>query len=290
MNCRATLAQTNPVLGDVRSNLAAHLAIAEEAARAGSNLVLFPELSLTGYFLKDMALELALPREAPELRELAACSREISIAAGFVERSRDGRVYNAYALFERGELVGLHRKVHLVSYGMFEESRDLAAGDRFATFESVHGRFGVLVCEDFWHMGGLYTHFVNDCDAILVPSCSPARGAEAEDSNSAGGFSSVRTWETLLDAAALFTQSWIVYVNRVGFEDGIAFAGGSRVVDPFGRAVARLAGLDPGCVEVELTSAALHRARGITPLRRDEKPWVLAAELERLRARPEERR
>jgi predicted amidohydrolase len=172
---------------------------------------------------------------------------------------------------------------------MFEESRDLAAGDRFGGFESVHGRFGVLVCEDFWHMGGLYAHFVNDCDAILVPSCSPARGAEAGDSDPHGGFSSTRTWETLLDAAALLTQTWIVYVDRVGFEDGIAFAGGSRVVDPFGREAARLDGLDPGCVQVELTSAALHRARGITPLRRDEKPWVVAAELERFRARSEGR-
>ncbi len=281
MDCRVTLAQTNPVLGDVRSNLTEHLEIASDVAKEGSDVVLFPELSLTGYFLKDMALELALPTSAPALGGLARLSRDISIGAGFVERSREGRIYNAYGFFENGELVAVHRKVHLVSYGMFEESRDLAAGERFRQIESRHGRFGVLLCEDFWHLGGLYAHFVNDCDAILVPSCAPARGAEA----SVTGFSSARTWESMLDAAALFTQTFIVYVDRVGFEDGVAFAGGSRVVDPFGVEIAKIDGLDPGRTEARLTTSALHRARGVTPLRRDEKPWVLAGELERHRAR-----
>lgn len=277
MDCRVTLAQTNPVLGDLRANLAEHLRLADEAARGGSQLLLFPELSLTGYFLKDMALELALERGAPELAELAARSRSIALGVGFVERSPAGLVYNAYALFERGELAGVHRKVHLVSYGMFEESRDLAAGDRFRPVETSLGRFGVLLCEDAWHLGGLYAHFVNECDAVLVPSCAPARGAEAGGQ----GFASERTWETLLHAAALTTQTWVVYVDRVGFEDGVAFAGGSRVIDPFGAETARLRGLEAGTLDARLTSAALHRARGVTPLRRDEKPWVVAAELER---------
>ena len=281
MDLRVTLAQTNPALGDLHANLAAHLAVADEAAAAGSAMVLFPELSLTGYFLKDMALELAQPLDSPVLGELAARSRDVALGVGFVERSPEGRIFNSWALFEDGELRGVHRKVHLVSYGMFEESRDLAAGERFAAIESRHGRLGVLLCEDFWHLGGLYTHFLDHCDALVVPSCSPARGPEVADG--APGFASARTWNTLLDAAAIRTQTWVLYIDRVGFEDGIAFAGGTRVVDPFGAERAQLEGLDEGRLEVHLRSSELLRARGITPLRRDEKPWVLEAELARCR-------
>ena len=202
-------------------------------------------------------------------------SRDVSIGVGFVERSPEGRVFNSYALFEDGRLAALHRKVHLVTYGMFEESRDLAAGDRFRPFESKHGRFGVLVCEDAWHLDGLYLHFLRNCDAILIPSCGPARGAEEPGP----GWASDRTWNTLLSASALFTRTWVVYVNRVGFEDGVCFGGGSCVVDPTGSEVARIEGLDAGQVEARLTSGPLDRARGATPLRRDEKPWILATEL-----------
>ena len=275
LDCRMLLAQTSPALGDLRSNLAEHLSIAKEAASQGHDLVLFPELSLTGYFLRDMALELALPSDAPELAELARASLDISIGVGFVERSPEGRVFNSYALFEDGRLAAVHRKVHLVTYGMFEESRDLAAGDRFVPFESKHGRFGVLVCEDAWHLDGLYLHFLRNCDAILVPSCSPARGAEGPGP----GWASARTWKTLLNAAALFTRTWVVYINRVGFEDGVCFSGGSCAVDPTASEVARIDGLDPGQVTVHLTAGPLEQARGTTPLRRDEKPWILATEL-----------
>jgi predicted amidohydrolase len=94
---------------------------------------------------------------------------------------------------------------------------------------------------------------------------------------------SQRVWCTLQDAFALLYQTWIVYVNRVGSEDGVLFAGGSRVVDPCGREVARLDGLEPGRLEARLTGEALRRARVSTPLRRDEKPWIVARELGRLR-------
>jgi predicted amidohydrolase len=275
MDCRLSLAQTNPVLGDLQANLAEHLAVAEEAAAAGSQLVAFPELSLTGYFLRDMALDLAIPADSPTLEAVAERSRDVSIALGFVERSPEGRVYNTYALFEDGRLVGRHRKVHLVTYGMFEESRDLAAGEHFRPIESRHGRLGVLVCEDAWHLGGLYLHFLANCDAILVPSSSPARGAEAPGP----GFASTRTWNTLLDAAALSTRTWVAYVNRVGFEDGIGFGGGTRVVGPTGDEVAAIGGLEAARLDVSLESAVQNRARGRTPLRRDEKPWVIASEL-----------
>lgn len=278
MNTRLRLAQTNPRLGNVHSNLDEHLDLARTAT-GDVDLLLFPELSLTGYFLRDMAYELALSIDSPEFDRLAKASKEITLGVGFVERSPEGQLFNSYAIFEAGELLSIHRKVHLVTYGMFEESRDLAAGDQFVAVDSRCGKLGVLICEDMWHMTGPYLYFLQNCDAILTPSASPARGIE----KSGNGLSSVRTWMSLLDTIANLTQTWVAYVNRVGFEDGIGFSGHSCIVEPSGRSSQSLDSLDSGTLDAHLSSAANERARVQTPLRRDEKPWVLTAELERLR-------
>jgi len=275
MDCRIVLAQTLPALGDWRGNLAHHVERAEAAADAGADAIVFPELSLTGYFLKDMTSALAVELAGAELGGLLALSQRVSIGVGLVERAPNGQLFNTYAWLEDGRVLHAHRKVHLVTYGMFEESRDLAAGDAYRAVESRLGRLGLLVCEDMWHLDGLYAHFLADCDAILVPSASPARGAEAPGP----GWGSVRVWDTLLRAAALYTQTWVAYVNRVGFEDGIGFAGGTCVVDPFGGVAARLEGLDAGELTATLGAEALQRARVQTPLRRDERPWILERHL-----------
>lgn len=274
-DCRVVLAQTNPRLGDVHANLKDHLEELERAKDSGAELVLFPELSLTGYFLKDQVFELALERDAELLAQLAEASKHVSFLAGFVERSPGGQLYNAVGLFEDGRLAGVHRKVHLVSYGMFEEERDFAAGDSFEVLESRHGRFGPLICEDLWHMPGGYLHFLDHADALVVPSASPARGVEATGE----GLASERTWLNLLTTHALLYRTWVLYVGRVGWEDGIGFGGGSLVVDPTGNVVARIDGREPGRLEAVIDAATLRRARVETPLRRDEKPWVLAGGL-----------
>ncbi len=279
MDCRVTLAQINPTLGNLEKNFELHVVEIEAAKRAGSRLVLFPELSLSGYFLKDQTSEIALRLDSPLIARLAEQSRDISIAAGFVERSPEGRLYNSIGFFEDGTLLHVHRKVHLVTYGMFDEQREFAAGDRFVAFTSKLGRFGILICEDLWHVSSAYPYFLADVDALLVHSCAPGRGVGAHD----GELSSQRIWETLLAAQALTTQTWVVWTNRVGWEDGIFFSGGSRVIDPFGRKHAALEGLETGRLEVQLSSREMERARLMTPLRRDAKPWLLEQSLARFR-------
>jgi predicted amidohydrolase len=276
MDCRLVVAQTNPVLGDLRANLEDHLQRVEAAAGT-ADLILFPELSLTGYFLRDQVDEVALTLDDALLLPLLERSKRISIAFGFVERSREGRQYNALAFLEDGRVLAVHRKVHLVTYGLFDEGRDFAAGERFRLIESRHGRFGPLICEDMWHMPSAYTYFLDDADALLVASASPARGVDAPGP----GLASQRTWNVLLSATALLYRSWVAYSSRVGWEDGIGFGGGSRVLDPYANARAVLEGLEPGALTATMDSTVLRRARSELPLRRDEKPWILAAELAR---------
>lgn len=276
MDCRLVVAQTNPALGDLRTNLEDHLQRIDAAAGT-ADLILFPELSLTGYFLKDQVEELALTLDDPRLRPLLERSKRISIAFGFVERSKEGRLYNALGFLEDGRFLGVHRKVHLVSYGLFDEARDFAAGEQFRLIESRHGRFGPLVCEDMWHMPSAYGYFLADADAILVASASPARGVDEPGP----GLASQRTWNILLSATALLYRTWVAFASRVGWEDGIGFGGGSRVLDPYANVRAALEGLEPGALAARMDSAILRRARSELPLRRDEKPAILAAELAR---------
>jgi len=276
MDCRLVVAQTNPRLGDLRANLEDHLQRIE-AVLGRADLILFPELSLTGYFLKDQVDEVALRLDDDLLRPLLERSKRVSIAFGFVERSPEGRLYNSLGFLEDGRFLAVHRKVHLVCYGLFDEARDFAAGERFAVIESRHGRFGPLICEDLWHAPSAYTHFLNDADALLVSSASPARGVEAPGP----GLASQRTWNILLSASALLYRSWVALASRVGWEDGVGFGGGSRIIDPYANPKAALEGLDPGLGEARIDSSTLRRARGEVPLRRDEKPWILATELAR---------
>ena len=275
MDCRIVIAQTNPRLGDVRANLKDHHERIDAATAAGAQLLVFPELSITGYFLKDQVFELGLELDSPEIARLAERSKELSILVGFVERTPAGRFYNSVAFLEDGAVLGVHRKVHLASYGLFDEARDFGAGDSFRIIASRYGRFGPLICEDLWHVPSAYIHFLNDADAFLVPSASPARGAEQPGP----GLASQRTWDTLLTACAVFYRTWVFYAGRVGWEDGIGFGGGSCAIDPFGTRRASLDGIEPGELETTLERSALRRSRVTTPLRRDEKPWILAAEL-----------
>ena len=194
-----------------------------------------------------------------------------------MERSPEGRLYNALGFLEDGRFLGVHRKVHLVSYGLFDEGRDFAAGDQFRLIESRFGRFGPLICEDMWHMPSAYAYFLDNADALLVASASPARGVEQPGP----GLASQRTWNILLSASALLYRTWVAYASRVGWEDGLGFAGGSRVLDPYANARAALEALEAGSIRATLDSAILRRARSELPLRRDERPEILAAGLAR---------
>ena len=282
MECTVRLAQIQPTLGDLQRNLRLHQQEIENAIEAGVDLLVFPELSLTGYFLKDQSPEVALALDSDLLATLAEQSKRISIIAGFIELDPSGRLYNSLGLFEDGVLVGVHRKVHLCTYGMFQEGRDWAAGDRFRPIQSKHGLLGLLICEDMWHLDGAYLYFLDNVDAIICCSASPARGvAEAARGPAGPELESNQIWRHLHEGLALHTRTWILYSNRVGWEDGVIFGGASRAVDPFGVELGRLEGLDPGHLDVAVSQGTLHRARIGTPLRRDARPHLFLRELQR---------
>lgn len=278
MDFLAALCQVTPVLGDLERNLRLHHEWLDRAAEQKADLVLFPELSLTGYFLRDLTQELALRLDDPRVRELVARSAGRSLVFGLVEESDDHRYYNTSVFAEDGRILHAHRKVHLPDYGIFEEGRYFAAGDRFTPIPSRLGRIGLLICEDAWHLSSSWLQFLQGVDALLVPSSSPARGVDTN----APELSSQTAWRTLNAAVALFTQCWVLYCNRVGFEDGTMFWGGSAAFTPFGYAAAEARGAEEDLLLQRVDDDPVRRARIFTPLLRGARPELVRRELARL--------
>jgi NAD+ synthase (glutamine-hydrolysing) len=283
------LAQFYPRLGDMTANLAAHLTIISSAAGSGAGLVVFPELSLTGYFLKDQVPEVALRIDAPEIHALQDASRDrgIDIVVGLILESDAHRFYNASLYISGGEVLHVHRKVYLPTYGLFDEQRYVAAGDRFRAFEAPLGdrtghrwRAGILICEDLWHPTAAALLARQGVDLIICPSASPGRGVLQGDAVGTASSYDVMT----RTYAQLFT-TYVLYCNRSGFEDGVGFWGGSRVVDPAGSVVAEVRGAQESVLFHTLERGALRRARVAYPLLRDERNDVNDAETDRLRRR-----
>jgi NAD+ synthase (glutamine-hydrolysing) len=275
---RVALAQLAPVLGNVASNLRQHRAAALKAAAAGADLVVFPELSLTGYLLQDLVPEVALSLDrSREVRELLRLSRRIAIVFGLVEESEDHRYYNTALFLAGGRLLHRHRKVYLPTYGMFDEGRDFAAGETFGAFDTPLGRFGILICEDAWHPSSAYLLARDGADYLLVLSSGPSRGVGAGEE-----LASIGSWVDLGRVTAKFQTLYLLYVNRVGVEDGMHFSGGSFVADPFGEITSRAPALREKLHLASLPRSVLRRARTLYPLLRDERPEVVFKGLVRL--------
>ena len=183
------LAQINTKLGDVQSNLEKHLALLSEAKKLGADLLIFPELSLTGYVLQDLAATVALhPNTAdPVFNRLLLASNDLDIVVGFVEEDERYRYYISAAYLSTGKVLHIHRKVYLPTYGIFDEKRYFAAGDSFRAFDTRFGRMGLLICEDFWHASSPYTLWMDGADLMLFTSASPGRGVFFRTGNPESG-------------------------------------------------------------------------------------------------------
>ncbi len=276
---RVGLAQIAPRLGDVAANLELHREAIESARKERCDLVVFPELSLTGYLLRDLTPDVALPLGHPTLTKLAEASRDVDLVVGFVEDGPGHRFHNCAAYFSRGALTHLHRKLFLPTYGLFLEGREFAAGDRVRAFDTPAGPAGMLVCEDLWHQTCAWLLAQDGAEILYGISAGPTRGARPDE-----GVTSVGVWRQLLQTTAQFLTSWVVFVNRVGCEDGLVYGGGSMVVDPFGRVTAALDPIAEGLLPVQLEADVLRRARISYPLLRDSRLDVVRRELERLQS------
>ena len=282
VSIRIAIGQVNPRLGDLQTNLALYEERIGRAADDKDHLLLFPELSLTGYMLRDTVPAVALRLDSPEIRRLMALSQKVAFVAGLVEESADHKFFNSAIYFEDGAVRHVHRKVYLPTYGMFDEQRYFARGDRIRAFDSKFGRMALLICEDLWHPSTIFLAALDGALAVLCPSASPLRGIvdqQNQDDNA-------RYWEMLNRVYAETYSLFLVYGNRCGFEDGVGFWGGSEIVDPFGERLAKALYYEEDFIAVNASFEAVRRKRTMAPLMRDEDLDLTINELMRIRERP----
>lgn len=279
MNVKVGLAQINPKLGNITDNLALHLRTIEEAADQGVELLVFPELSLTGYRLRDLAFDVAVkPNDRdPIFGQLLEASRDVDVVVGFVEADKRQKYYIASAYLSGGEVVHVHRKVYLPTYGMFDEGRYFAWGDSLRAFDTRFGRVGILICEDFWHMSPPYVLWLDGADMLILTSASPGRGLETADK-----ISSAKWVEHINQAYASIFTNFVIHTNRTGFEDGVTFWGGSTVYDPDGNQLVQGPYYESALVTTKLDLNQLRRTRVRLPLLRDERVNLTLRELHRI--------
>lgn len=225
---RVTLAQTSPKLS--RLNLKNIIEIIS-SIKDESDLIVFPELSLNGYLLQDKLFEDAW--EIEELSKLSELSKSIDLVVGAAIKDRN--VFRNSALyFSDGKLLSQHNKVHLPNYGMFEEARYFTAGNIFESFKTKYGKVSMLVCEDLWHKEVHHDLIAENPDLIIALVASPARGFKDD------GLEIEDKWMQIITQVAQECKAKLVFVNRIGFEDGLGFWGGSCVLNEDAKVVKKL--------------------------------------------------
>lgn len=273
---RLALHQLAPTLRNPSQNAER---IADAARAADADLMLTPELSLTGYDVGDDVHRLATPLEHgaavpfPALRDLPP------VVVGAIERGVDAVPRNAAMAVVDGRIEFIHRKIYLPTYGMFDEMRFFGRGDRIQTWQLGDWRIGLLVCEDFWHPGLIYLLAAHGVHLLLVSAAAPGRGAW--DGGSAARFASTDVWARIAASTASAYGIYVGLCNRVGVEGGVTFGGGSLIVAPDASVLAR-AGDEEATIEASLDLGELGRARQPFAHARDEDLRFMRAELDRL--------
>jgi len=220
---KISLAQIKPKLS--KENIEKHICYIDRAISNNAEIVIFPELSLNGYMLMDLVYEDAYDVE--ELQIFEELSLKIDIVLGAALRIGH-KIYNSAVYFSEGKIINIYHKNSLPNYGMFQEARFFFAGDTLESFESKFGSVVMVICEDLWNSKIIDKIVSLKPDMIYVLSASPARGFSNE------GLEIEQRWQSILSTTSSLSGTYTVFVNRVGYEDGLGFWGGSRVVNPKG--------------------------------------------------------
>jgi predicted amidohydrolase len=274
---RLAVVQTAPVLREPARNARA---IADHARAAAADVVLTPELSLTGYDVGDAVHDLARDVGAGRtFGEPALGDAPGYIIAGCIEDAPDGP-FNTAAVLHGGRVHFRHRKLYLPTYGMFDEGRWFGRGSTLEVWASPHGwRFGLLVCEDFWHPGLIYALASRGLDALLVQAAAPGRGAW--EGSAHGRFASADVWERIVRTTAQLYGIYVALCNRTGVEGAVTFGGGSMVAGPDGGMLARAPDRGEEILTVDLSRATLQSARRPYAHGRDDDARLVMRELRR---------
>ena len=279
MEFRIALAQLAPRLGELDANLELAAGWLRRATAEDAQLVVFPELALTGYLLQDLVPDVALRADDRRLAALSRTAPDVLVAIGFVEETPAHGYRNSVALLREGELIGLHRKVYLPTYGLFDEGRFTRPGHQIRTTEvgdPLH-RVGLSVCEDFWHPFLPMLQVQDGASLLVNVAAGPARAP-----GSAAGTAAIAGWHRMQETYALLGTVAVAFCNRVGNEEGLTFWGGSRLLGADGTVLAEAPLYEEALVVGVLETDDLRMQRYNLPLMGDERLELVRREIDRV--------
>ncbi len=274
---RITLAQLAPRLGDVDANVERAEQVVTEAVADGSDLVVFPELFLSGYLVGDVVEDVSLALDDERLAHLARRTHG-GVLISFPEAQAHGlHTYNSAAYFEDGRLVHVHRKLYLPNYSIFEERKHFLPGQTSRAYPVLGGRLraATLICNDAWQPQLAFLSTQDGALVLLVPTAS-AQSMFPER------YESRDYWRGITQFFGRMYQLYVVFVNRVGSEGQLTFWGGSHVVDPWGEVVAECQENVEHVQTVEIDIAQVRRRRRDIPLVREARLGLIRREVDRL--------
>jgi predicted amidohydrolase len=270
------IAQIDCALGDLDANEDKHREFIARGRDAGVDLLIFPELSLTGYQIGPETVSAAMRADHPRLTRLAREAGEMMVIAGFVEEGYAAQFFNSAALLHRGEAAFVHRKLNPATYGNLEEGKYFASGRYVETFDLGDTFTGaIMICADLWNPALVHLAALHGTTLLISPVCS-ALGAVS------GDFSNPDGWAATLHFYAMMYGMPVIMANRTGRDGDLVFWGGSSIHDPRGRIVAEAEGDEETLIIGDIDYAQVREARFNLPTVRDSNLALIQREIERL--------
>jgi predicted amidohydrolase len=289
------VAQTHPALFDVSANLDVVISKISEAREKGAELIVFPELALTGYFVRHRYHEVALKMDSPEIMRLAAATKGTAAVVGFIEESRSMNFYNAALVAVDGKVLFAYRKLNLPNYGVFEERKFFAHGKQIPVFRLHDFTMAVMICNDLWHPSLPYLAVCQKAD-VFITIFNSSQGSMGT------AFSNIESWGIINKFYSRVFGIYNICANRVGYESwedrrsapadqagepcsdemSFRFWGGSEIINPYGQQIAKAALYNPDEISGEISNELLRRKRILLPYLRNDDPFFTHRQLERI--------
>ena len=295
--------QTSPALLDLKANLEDVIGKIHQGREKGAQLIVFPELALTGYFVGQKYHTVALRLDSKEIKQLASATKGTAAVVGFIEESRSMNFYNAALVAVDGEILFAYRKLNLPNYGVFEERKYFSHGKQIPVFRLNDFTIAVLICNDLWHPSLPYLGVCQKAD-VFVTIFSSSEGAMGSE------FSNIESWGIINTFYSRIFGIYNICANRVGVEEweekrsllaaetaelisvddpdqlpqeqSFNFWGGSEIINPFGQQIAKAAFHKEDEIFAEISKDLLRRKKILLPYLRDDDPHFTYRELQRI--------
>ena len=295
--------QTSPALLDLKANLEDVIAKIHQGREKSAELIVFPELALTGYFVGQKYHKVALKMDSKEIKQLASATKGTAAVVGFIEESRSMNFYNSALVAVDGEILFAYRKLNLPNYGVFEERKYFSHGKQIPVFRLNDFTIAVLICNDLWHPSLPYLGVCQKAD-VFVSIFSSSEGAMGSE------FSNIESWGIINTFYSRIFGIYNICANRVGVEEweekrsvlaaetaelisaddtdqppqeqSFNFWGGSEIINPFGQQIAKAALHKEDKISAEISKDLLRRKKILLPYLRDDDPHFTYRELTRI--------